>query len=189
MKERWWGVPTEEARELDLAAGGLEKIDATDHHGNSLLEVIDRRRELVRPVTVPVADEEVATLLGGDLCLKTESEVVEAFFRSRKMDANPAAGCFGESFVTARSGIPEFVGGHGGRTSTFAGASARLRQRRCRGHFAAATRTRVDEPLLSQARESTLVDLASFTLANGCLIGPESQPLEVFENRRFVLVA
>ncbi len=116
MEELGSGRPPQHARQLDLAAGGLEQVHAPDDKRDALLHVVHGGGELVSPETVAVTDEEVAALFRGDLRLRSESKVVEVFFRARQADAEATAGGFGELFIVAGPRIPKFVGVRGGRS-------------------------------------------------------------------------
>ena len=56
-------LAAEQPRELDLAARGRQQIVAANDERDALHEIVHRRRELIRPVAVAVAHEQIAALL------------------------------------------------------------------------------------------------------------------------------
>ena len=74
---RGWSLRIEQPAELELAAGRGEEVLAPDDQVDPLVEVVHHHRELVGPVAVAVAQEQVAALLGRDLAPLAEEQVVE----------------------------------------------------------------------------------------------------------------
>ena len=62
MEKRGRMLAAEQARELNLAARRIEQIFAADDEVDALQPVVDDRRELIRPVGVSIADEQIAAL-------------------------------------------------------------------------------------------------------------------------------
>ena len=108
MEKRRRLVAAEQPRQLNLPARGGEEIDAADHQRHALDVVVDRRRELIRPVAVAIAGQQIAALLGGALLLWTETEIDEALHRWLEPNAQPAARALGEPAVAAGARIAEF---------------------------------------------------------------------------------
>lgn len=105
MEKRWWLLSAEQARKLDLAAGGIEKVLATYHEVHALQPIIDNDRELIRPAAVSIANEHIAALFEGALLLRPKPEIVEALDRRIQPDAHPAAWPFAQILVAACSRI------------------------------------------------------------------------------------
>jgi len=62
----WPGAP-EQSHQGHLAARGLHQVRPANHQGDPLVDVVHGDRELVGPVAVTVAHQQVATLLAGML--------------------------------------------------------------------------------------------------------------------------
>ena len=65
MEKRRRFMTSEQAGELDLASGRFQQIVAPDHEGDTLPPVVDDRGELIRPVALPIADQQIAALFEG----------------------------------------------------------------------------------------------------------------------------
>src|SRR3954469_8588136 len=87
-------LAAEQARELHLAAGRRQQIVAADHQGDALHQVVDSRSELVAPVAVAIADQQVAALFGRSLFLWTVPQIDEPLDALRQVYAQPATGAF-----------------------------------------------------------------------------------------------
>ena len=61
--------------QLDLAAGRVEQILAANHNRHALQPVVDDDRKLIGPVSMAIADEEVAALFGRSLLLRAETKI------------------------------------------------------------------------------------------------------------------
>jgi len=59
----------QQSRQLNLTAGRCEQIDAADHQVHSLDVIVHGRGELIGPVAVAIAREQIAALLGRPLLL------------------------------------------------------------------------------------------------------------------------
>ena len=99
--------PAEQAGQLDLAAGGRQQVDAADHQVHSLDEIVDRRGELIAPVAETVTHEQVAALVGRDLCLRPLEQVVEPLFPPGEAHTDRAARRFGQLLGLAGARIAQ----------------------------------------------------------------------------------
>ena len=63
MKKRRRLSPAEQAGELNLTAGRIEQVLTANDEIHALQPVIDDDGKLIRPVAVPIADEQISTLL------------------------------------------------------------------------------------------------------------------------------
>src|SRR6266496_1384901 len=71
----------QEACELNLPAGRFQEVVAANHVGHALNVVVHGDRELIRPVPLAIADQQIAALLRGPLLLRSVPEVDEALHR------------------------------------------------------------------------------------------------------------
>ena len=62
MKKCRWTLAADQPGELNLAAGRIEQILAANDEVHVLQPVIDDDGELIRPVAMPIADEQIAAL-------------------------------------------------------------------------------------------------------------------------------
>ncbi len=160
----------EHSGELDLASGGLEKVDSADHQVDTLLEVVDRDGELVGPVAVSIPRQQIAALFRRDLPLRAEQQVLERFVRARQADADGAIRRFGKSLRTAGARITKLGTGSAGIDDLAPRA------------FACVNKSRV-----AQTAQGRFVDRGPLTLAHQRRVGHESEPREILEDRGFVL--
>ena len=70
-------LTAKQAGELNLAAGRIEQIVTAYDEVDALQPVIDDDRKLIRPVAMPIADEQITALFEGLLLLRPEPKVVE----------------------------------------------------------------------------------------------------------------
>src|SRR6266508_593145 len=98
----------EQARQLHLAAGRRQQIVATNHERHALDVVVDSRSELIGPIPVAIAREQIAALLGRPLLLKSMTEIDEALRRRIEAHAETDIRPFSETAVAARARIPQF---------------------------------------------------------------------------------
>ena len=68
----------EELREAQLSTGGGEEILPPDHEVDPLFPVVDGDRELIGPLTEPVAHEEIAALCHRVVGLWAEPKIIES---------------------------------------------------------------------------------------------------------------
>ena len=87
VQELWRLGAADKTRELQLPAGGREQIVATDHERDALHQVVHRRGELVGPLAVAIAHEQIAALLRRPLLLQTVTQVDEAL--DGRLEAHP----------------------------------------------------------------------------------------------------
>src|SRR5262245_56555011 len=99
---------SEQTRELKLAAGRVEQVVAADDQRDVLHEVVDSRGELIRPVAVTIADDQVAALLGRALLLRTVTEIIESLHRRLEPHAQTAARGLRQPAAAAGAGISQF---------------------------------------------------------------------------------
>ena len=102
-------APAEQPRELQLTAGGREEIVAANDVRHALDVVVDRHGELIRPVAVAIADQEIAALLGRALFLRSVPEVDEALDGRLEAHPQPDTGRVGEPPIAAGTWIPKLV--------------------------------------------------------------------------------
>src|SRR6516162_4665798 len=65
MQKRGRLLAPEQPREADLPAGRRKQILAANHEIDSLAEIVDGDRELIRPVAEAIADQDVSALRRG----------------------------------------------------------------------------------------------------------------------------
>ena len=166
MKKCRRTLAAEQTGKLDLAAGRIEQILAAYDEIHVLQPVVDDDGELIRPVAVPIADEQIAALFGGPLLLRPEPKIVEPLDRGIQPDPDtqrrrtrqiPCRGRFRDN---------------GPAPTSVARALARVRQ-----------------SALAQIIERALVHRAALALPGQLPIGREPEPREVFEQRRLELRA
>lgn len=158
-----WMVGAGIARKVDFGEG-RSRYEPSYRHPRHY-QVVDGRRELIAPVAVAIANDEVAALFVGFLLLRSASKIDEAFDRRLEADAQGDALAFHDSATAAGAWITA------GR------------------YLAARTRTRVDQLLEAQMLECTFVDRAALALADWRSVRRESEPREIFEEGRFVFRA
>ena len=90
QKHRWLAAP-QQPGELYLPARRVEQILAAHDKGYVLLPVVNRRRELVRPVAFAILREQIAALHRRLLLLPPEPQVVEPLEGVFQADADPEA--------------------------------------------------------------------------------------------------
>src|SRR6266540_111760 len=96
----------EETREQDLPAGRRQQIVATDDERHALHVVVHRRAELIRPVAVAIAHEEIAALLRRPLLLRSVTQIDEPLDGRIEAHAQAESGGIGEPTVAAGARIP-----------------------------------------------------------------------------------
>ena len=62
--EDWEGLPSQHSRERHLPSRRRDEIAAADDQRDVLTVVVDGCRELIGPVPVAIADQEIAVLVG-----------------------------------------------------------------------------------------------------------------------------
>ena len=153
---------SEQPGQGDLTARGFEQIFAPNDVRDAVIEIIDRRGELIRPVAFPIADEKIAALLRRPLLLWTAAQIDETFDRRIQSYAQAHARCVGESAIATCSCVAKLA------------------------NLAPGTRTRVNQSLRAQVLEGALVRVRSRALSNRWTVGGEPEPREVFENGIFI---
>ena len=78
MEESRWLGAAEQACEANLTSGRRQKIFTSDDEIDLLFPVVHGHAQLIRPVAMSIADQEVATLLGRILRLRTQALIDEA---------------------------------------------------------------------------------------------------------------
>src|SRR5688572_11724479 len=169
-------LAAEKPRELNLAAGGRQEVVAANHQRHALDSVVHGDRELIGPVAIAVADEQIAALLGGPLLQRSMTEIVEELDRWLEPDTKAETAL-----------LLQVLQGAGARISEFA-----LRRQRRRDITPRAL-TRVDQTARPKRLERVLVSRLSIALAPGtrarskCLgrriVRDEPEPVQVVENR------
>src|SRR5438067_971480 len=99
----------QQSRELDLAAGGRKQVVAADDERHTLYIVVHRRGELVRPVALAAADQQVAALFRRPLLLRTVTQIDEALQRRLEPNAKTNAGVFTQPAVATRARITNLI--------------------------------------------------------------------------------
>ena len=92
MHEHRRHLSAEQPRETNLAARGRKEVLASHHEINALPHVVHGDGELVGPVAVSIAQQEIAALGSGVLRLLAEETVLEPFRAPGDLDANAAGG-------------------------------------------------------------------------------------------------
>ena len=159
-----------------------------------MAEVIDRGDELIRPVAFAIANGDIAALGRGDLDLRAQQQVVK-FLRAWLDPQSPRHVIFEcEAPLATRAGVPKLVTDGG----LVFGSSDGGRVFRPGGRdLATAARTSVQQTTVGQRPSRCFVDVMAIALAAVAAAGPkracridirhEPEPVEVFEDRRFVL--
>src|SRR4029077_3274167 len=119
----------DQPRELHLTACGGEGVVAADYERHALYVVVHGRRELIRPVPVAIAQQQIAALLRRPLRLRTVAAIDEALparLRGQRRSgavgdvrepfpggpephAKSEAGAFRQAEVRASAGIAELI--------------------------------------------------------------------------------
>jgi hypothetical protein len=69
--------PAQEPGQLKLPPGRLQQIHPSDDMSDALKPVVDGHSEVIRPVAMPIAKQQVSALLGRPLLLQPQAKVVE----------------------------------------------------------------------------------------------------------------
>jgi len=101
----------EQPCELQLAPGGREQVVAANDVRHALDVVVDRHGELIRPVAVAIADQEIAALLGRALFLRAVPKIDEALHGRFEAHPQPDTGRIHESPLAAGTRITKLVVG------------------------------------------------------------------------------
>src|SRR5438105_1751265 len=96
----------EKARELDLAPRRLKEIVAANDERHALCEIIHGGGELIRPLAVAIAGQQVAALLPRLLLERAVAQVDEPFDGRLEPHAQRAPGLIGQSARRAGARIP-----------------------------------------------------------------------------------
>ena len=163
MKKCRWTLAADQPGDLNLAAGRIEQILSSNDEVHVLQPVIDDDRELIGPVAVSIADEQIAALFGGLLLLPPKPEIVEQFERRLKSQTDTKVRRLPQPFVAAGSWIAA-------RPDLRARALASVRQSAC-----------------AQLVERALVHRTALALPGQLSIGCETEPRQIFEQRRLEL--
>jgi len=145
-----------------LASRGRFEIGAPDHQRNALLKVVDGCGKLIRPIAVPVSDQDVPALFSRDLRQRAGEQVVCLYRACVDSDAQPAPGLLGQGSFPAAVAVP---------------FSADVGSRAVAG---------IDAPEFSKLLQRTLIHLVTLALAQkraAAFVGLESQPVEILEQR------
>ena len=97
--------PSEQPREQNLAACGVEQVLAAHDEVDVLNPVVHGDGELVGPVAFAIAHRHVTALLVRMLCLRAEPQIVEANNALVEPYAKSEAGRFAQVFLAAGTGI------------------------------------------------------------------------------------
>src|SRR5256886_13423840 len=92
-------------RELNLASGRRQQIISAHDERDALLEIVGGRRELIRPVALAIADEQIAALLVRPLLLKAMAQIDEAFDRRLELHADADAGSLNDATIATRARV------------------------------------------------------------------------------------
>ena len=105
VDDLWRCRATEQSCEVDLPSGALEQVLAPDHDIDTVRHVIHHHRELVRPVAVAVAEQQVSALLRRLLHQMPKQEIIE--WDHGWLHSKPTRRCFGEGYraVSTCTGI------------------------------------------------------------------------------------
>lgn len=159
MQERGRISPAEQPPDLELPPGRIEQVFASDDEIDPLLPIVDDHGELIRPVAIAVAGEDIPTLRRRLLLLRPEPEIVKPFHRIVDPDAKTEARRFRKVSARARAGI------------------AMTRD------VAARARARVDQTAAAKGVEGRLVDGVPFALADDRTVSRKTEPAEILQDR------
>src|SRR5439155_19225825 len=109
MQERRRLGASKKPRELNLASGRRQQIISAHHERDALLEIVDGRRELISPVALAIADEQIAALLVRPLLLQAMAQIDEAFDRSLESHADADAGSFDDAAIATCAWITDLI--------------------------------------------------------------------------------
>src|SRR6185503_1447236 len=178
MRERRGCFSSKQPRNAHLTAGRREQVAATYHEVDALLEVVDRRDELIRPVALAIANHYVAALRRRILRLRSEQQIVECL--DARIDSQPPG------HVTAERDA-----------SRSTGAGVAMFDRTGRHDLTTAARAAVEQTARREFSCGGRIDLAALALsrlaasrskrAGGEYIRREAQPVEVVQDRGLVL--
>jgi hypothetical protein len=185
MEERRRLLTPKESRDPDLSAGGREKVDTANDVIHTLLPVINRNGELIRPVAVTIAQQHVAALLFRILALASKPPIVELL--NARIDPKTPAITVDQRklFVSTEARVPQF------RRLIDWGRNA-VSGEAC---DAAGTVARIEESLLAQPIQRFTVDVIAIALSPVAParpigvgrknIGTVFEPVEIVENASF----
>src|SRR5262249_30580566 len=155
---------------------------------DALHQVVDRRGELIRPVALAIADEQVAALIGWALLLRTVPQIVEALDAWLQPHADPAAGRVGQAAIAAGAGGTNLRASLRDSRSGVVSPKLACRsgERRRNGllgirDLGPRARARVDQARGAQPRDRCVVDRAAFALAHHRRVGAEPEPRKIVE--------
>ena len=101
---------TKHPAQTDLAPCRIEQIRAPDNQIHVLFEIIDGHRELVRPVAIAIAQQQVAALVQRCLFKDAEQQIGEPLAARLELDAKTPPGGVGEATGAAMAVIPVLAG-------------------------------------------------------------------------------
>ncbi len=174
MQKTWWFDAPEQSRQVLLPGGGTEQIFAANYQVNFLIEIVHRYGELIRPLTKPVAYEEVAALERRCRDLRAKQQIVERFNSVVYTNASRQRRCLVEISAPAAPIVAEFLVGH---------------FRRVTGDRPARTIARIHQTVFVKRGQRLFVSSAAVTLRRRNRVGLEAEPCKVAEQGRFVFRA
>src|SRR5205814_9029953 len=105
----------QQPRDLNLPACRREQIVAANDQRDALQVVVDRRCKLVRPLSLPIADQHVTALLRWPLLLGSMPYVLEALDRRVEPHTRPQRAALRQMLRPARAWVTELAGHEPGR--------------------------------------------------------------------------
>lgn len=157
--------PAEHLPQAKLSSCGRDEIFAANDVGNPLHQVVDGNRELVGPVAVAVAQQQIATLTGGFVLDQTQEKIVERLHTFAELNTQAPARRLCQRTIPAKP-IVTFPG------NMFTRAFAR-----------------VDVMRTAELFERLPIHVITIALPQQwvqTVIGHEAKPLQVLENARLV---
>src|SRR5689334_4763393 len=160
-----------QAGEQNLATGRVDQVCAAHDEGDPVLQVVDRDRELIGPISSRSAREEIAALLGRHVLERPLGEIDERNGVCGEAHPNGGAGAHRKTSIATDARIPELL-------------EARARRAVGRsGDIAARTAATVRQAGGLEPAERRFVAFRAIALAGPCRTRSESEPLEIGENR------
>lgn len=160
------GVPPEEARDLNLPAGRGQDVLAANHEIDALIEIVDHDRELIGPVSMAIAREDIAGDVRGDLFHRPQPEIGERDALGREEDPPALVNRAIDVEATARARITNL---------TFIRTDD-LRDRLPR------TRAWIDQARVREPAERFGVSRPTLALTGCSNVRDAAEPFEIFEN-------
>src|SRR3954454_24998027 len=99
----------EQARQRDLPTRGGQQVHSAYDEIDAVLHVIHRDCELIRPLSVSIARQQISALRGRPLHLRPQPAVVESLVALVEPDANPSISTGAEFSIPAMPRIAQLA--------------------------------------------------------------------------------